>query len=42
MRVLWGVGWGLKLREILNFPVRRVEVYVGLIFNFRTKGSYST
>lgn len=43
--VLWGGVWkrgGLKLREILYFPARRVEVYAGLILSFQTKISYST
>ena len=43
--VLWGGvrrRGGLKLREILFFPARRVEVYAGLILSFQTKISYST
>ena len=46
--VLCVVGQGLgavdslKLRQILNFPARRIEVYAGLILSFQTKGSYST
>lgn len=35
-----GVGLGeggLKLREILYFPARRVEVYAGLFSSFRQK-----
>lgn len=32
-----GGGGGLKLRDVLYFPARRLEVYAGLIFSFQTK-----
>lgn len=33
----FGGGGGLKLRDVLYFPARRLEVYAGLIFSFQTK-----